>query len=70
MFCKNCGAPIEDGAKFCESCGAEFVSDISEQSAAKTPPPEKKKKEKAASKASRPGKSKKKISLMKVFLYF
>ena len=22
MFCKNCGKEIEDGAKFCPSCGA------------------------------------------------
>ena len=23
MFCKNCGAPLDDGATFCERCGKE-----------------------------------------------
>ena len=22
MFCKNCGTPMKDGAKFCPKCGA------------------------------------------------
>ena len=21
-YCKNCGSPLEDGVKFCTSCGA------------------------------------------------
>ena len=29
MFCMNCGAPMKDGAKFCESCGSEVVNDTS-----------------------------------------
>lgn len=24
MFCKNCGKPLEDGAKFCAECGTKF----------------------------------------------
>lgn len=24
MFCSNCGNPVEDGAKFCEHCGAQL----------------------------------------------
>lgn len=31
MYCRNCGAQINDGAKFCESCGA---SQFTEQTAA------------------------------------
>ena len=29
MFCKNCGKEIKDGTKFCEFCGAEQDSVIS-----------------------------------------
>lgn len=25
MFCKNCGAKIEDNSKFCASCGSEII---------------------------------------------
>lgn len=38
MFCRNCGKPIEDGAKFCVHCGAP-VSQAAEQA-----PPRKEKK--------------------------
>ena len=27
MFCKNCGAKIDDDARFCPTCGAEIKSD-------------------------------------------
>ncbi len=27
MYCKNCGAPIDDDARFCASCGAAFYED-------------------------------------------
>lgn len=30
MFCKKCGAPIEDGKKFCDACGAP-VNDLGQQ---------------------------------------
>ncbi len=67
MFCKNCGATIEDGAKFCESCGAEVIFDTPAKSAPDpTPSPEKKKKDKAARKASKTGESKKKIALIAI----
>ena len=25
MYCRNCGAQIEDGAKFCAACGAPVI---------------------------------------------
>lgn len=42
-FCKNCGAPLEDGAKFCPNCGAtaeEKTADTEKtsESAPKTEP--------------------------------
>ena len=27
MFCKNCGNPLKDGAKFCMNCGAKVITD-------------------------------------------
>lgn len=30
MFCKKCGAPIEEGKKFCDACGAP-VNDLGQQ---------------------------------------
>ncbi len=30
MFCKQCGAPIEEGKKFCDACGAP-VNDLGQQ---------------------------------------
>ena len=30
MFCKQCGAPLEDGMKFCNKCGAP-VNDLGQQ---------------------------------------
>ena len=26
MYCKNCGKPVEDGAKYCQSCGSEIAT--------------------------------------------
>lgn len=26
MFCRNCGKPVEDEAKYCQSCGMEIIS--------------------------------------------
>lgn len=48
MFCENCGAPIENGAKFCSKCGtkvdpallAEETAQTTETQAAETPAPE------------------------------
>lgn len=31
MYCKNCGTPLPDNAKFCNSCGAKNDSVITEQ---------------------------------------
>ena len=25
MFCKNCGSPVDDGAKFCKNCGGKIA---------------------------------------------
>lgn len=27
MFCKYCGSEIDDGSKFCNSCGGDLTSD-------------------------------------------
>lgn len=27
MFCENCGAPLEDGARFCPNCGTKVIGD-------------------------------------------
>ncbi|MCD8187174.1 MAG: zinc ribbon domain-containing protein [Ruminococcus sp.] len=26
MFCKKCGSPIKDGARFCPKCGVEIIT--------------------------------------------
>lgn len=31
MTCKHCGAPISDGAKFCENCGNQVVYESSDE---------------------------------------
>lgn len=31
MYCKNCGTIVEDGAKFCASCGAPINAEQAEQ---------------------------------------
>lgn len=36
MYCSNCGKEIEDGARFCSSCGAAVVSNVPPQP--ETPP--------------------------------
>lgn len=28
MFCKNCGAPVDDGAKFCKNCGSQVTEEV------------------------------------------
>ena len=28
MFCKNCGAPVDDGAKFCKNCGGKVSEEV------------------------------------------
>lgn len=28
MFCKNCGAPVDDGAKFCKNCGGKVAEEV------------------------------------------
>ena len=38
-FCINCGAQMEDGTKFCPSCGADQSPDTQQQNT-QTPPPE------------------------------
>ena len=25
MFCKKCGSPVDDGAKFCKNCGGKIT---------------------------------------------
>ena len=35
MYCKSCGSPAEDGAKFCKSCGAQRIPEAEEQGAVK-----------------------------------
>ena len=27
MFCENCGAPLEDGVKFCPNCGTKVMGE-------------------------------------------
>ena len=39
MFCKYCGAPVPDGAKFCPKCGGALTP-VSEASKAETPKPQ------------------------------
>ena len=78
MFCKNCGAPLNDGAKFCESCGSEVINETSKVSEAKeqtaavpagpqevTPSPKKEKKAKAP-KIKKAGGKKKKTALIAI----
>ena len=67
MFCKNCGAPIEDGAKFCESCGSVVINEqtnpVTPESQEVNPSPKKEKKKPAKVtkiKEAKPGKKSKK----------
>lgn len=39
MFCKHCGAPVPDGAKFCPKCGGALTS-VPEAPKAEAPKPE------------------------------
>lgn len=36
MFCENCGAPLEDGARFCPNCGTKVIGDAPEPAPAST----------------------------------
>lgn len=34
MFCENCGARLEDNAKFCSNCGTKVIEDVPESAPA------------------------------------
>lgn len=38
MFCKNCGKPIDETARFCENCGTEIERDIPDAQQAEQKP--------------------------------